>query len=398
MRILICTFDSFGFLYPMIGLANSFKRLGYDIHFIGSKSIKEIVLKQGIRWIEHDKESKDAFLIKRFGDLEDISNQIKYVEYAVSNFSYDLVVTSPLSFGTILAAERYSLRVVTLGFFSYLWVNDINIFGLPKKIHDHCKWRTTDMFNTYMKSRASLGFQKINHDLSRIPFTGDLMLQRSVPGLMHKIGGIPEKTVPFGSCIWEPETVSDTEEMLENWLNLTKNRDRKVLYVNQGRTFYMKGFWSLIKSIFGASDYLVIADVNRMDGFVGEVPDNFFLANHIPIRAVVSHASLFISAGHTTSVLAALENAIPMLLFPSGGETVDNSFYCEKIGVATVFHEDSYNEQQISETVDRIIKEQKFSETCRQMSNEFDLYKGDSYRSGLIKSAALRLSGHLYAP
>ena len=391
MKILFCTFDSLGFLYPMIGLANNFRRLGCDVGFIGSKKIKQIVYSQEIKWVDNNHTDKDTFLIKTFGNSEDISSQITYTELAQTIFCYDIIFTSPLCYGVLLAAERNNIPVVTLGFFSCLWSNLINDQLMPNKFREHCDWRTRDMINNYIKSREINNFKEKQFNFNCNPLIGNLMLQRNVPSIMSSTQYNHDKIIPFGSCLWEPEQPSNSEEMLQQWLDLPEHRNRKVLYVNQGRVFYMKGFWDSIKSIFVNTEYLIITDINRMDCAIGEVPNNFFLADHIPLRSVVSSASLFISAGHTTTVLAALENAIPMLLLPTGGETIDNSFYCQKIGVALVFDENSYNEQQILDAVKYIVVEQKLKDACLHISKEFAQYKENSFHSDFLKKISSQL-------
>lgn len=342
-------------------------------------------------WVDNNKLSRDTLLIKTFGNSEDISSQIKYTELAHHSFCYDMIFTSPLCYGVLLAAERNNIPVVTLGFFSCLWSNIIQkelIFGT---FWERCDWRTREMMANYIKSRKLNHFSEREYNLNCNPLIGNLMLQRSIPRIISRIQNDNDNIIPFGSCLWEPGQTNDSEEMLQQWLDLPEHRNRKVIYVNQGRVFYMKGFWELIKSTLINTDYLVVTDINRMDCAIGEIPNNFFLADHIPLRSVVSISSLFISAGHTTAVLAALEKAIPMLLLPTRGETIDNAFYCQKIGVALAFDENTYNEQQILDAVNYIIVEQKLKDACIQISKEFSLYKEDSFRSNFLKETASKL-------
>jgi MGT family glycosyltransferase len=386
MKILICSLNSLGFLNPFIGLAKELTSQGHEVAFVCDQSLSDTVCREGFLRIPNGPDDSPSFQIERFANCEHSISQNLHVQFALRLFDAEVIVTNPLAYGALIAAQQTGIKVICMGFLSYLWETPKEDNLSPPKMLKLCAWRTRDLMRLFRAALRVNNQEEGSDNLEKLPFLGDLLLQRATPSTFMRKPFCPQNIQMVGSCLWESERDDEHKNQLLDWLNLPEHSDRPVVFVNHGRTFQLPRFWDALKESFKDSDYLLVANVGRMDGKVGEVPNNFYVKPYIPQTTALSRACLVIANGNSTVTLGALEHGLPMLLLPGGGETLDNAILCHDLGVANYIDESDFSPKHLQHNVRGLMQSQSTVRQCRKLQREMAQYSG-------FKPAALAVLG-----
>ena len=375
MKVLFCALNTYGFIHPMIGLAKQLQSSGHEVGFVCDGSMSELLARQNLTRFACGRNDLESYRVQVFTSPARNLIQIKHLEYALASFDADVIVTSPLAFGPLIVAERQSIPLVVIGFLSYLWSTDQTESEVSKAMAEVYDWRTKDMLQHYNRTRTFVGLKELEQNNAKLPFAGDLFLQRSTPTTTYREAELPNNVRLVGPCLWEENPDNTEQNELETWLAQQQNKQRKVIYVSHGRTFQQPKFWSQLKSQFAAEQYLVVASTDRMECEIGEVPENFYVKRYIPQSQVLAHSDVVISNGNTTVTLGALKHGVPMLVIPGGAETPDNADLCQRLGVAINISCDEIQEQDLTAAVSSLLNEPSYSQNSRAISAEMNKYK-----------------------
>ena len=95
-------------------------------------------------------------------------------------------------------------------------------------------------------------------------------------------------------------------------------------------------FWPKLVEALSGEPVRVIASMDEPEKYEAEVPDHFLVREHLPAGLVLERTSLVVGLGKSSTMLGALANAVPMLLFPVWSEQPYVAARCEAAGVATI--------------------------------------------------------------
>lgn len=376
MKLLICSLNSFGFLNPFIGLAKELISQGHEIAFVCDTACEDVLVQEGLTRIPNGAGDLPSFQVERFAQKEHSVIQTQHVLYALRHFSADIILTNPLAYGALIAARQTNTKVVCMGFLSYLWETPEKDKSSSQKMLDLYAWRTRDQLRLFQQALQINQQDSAQSTLESLPFIGDLLLHRATPSLFTRRPYCPDNISLVGSCLWESQRDSEHRSRLLSWLQQNQQQQRPMIFVNHGRTFQLPRFWDVLKESFKNSDYLVVANVGRMDGRAGDIPDNFYVQSYIPQNLALSSANLVIANGNSTATLGALEHGIPMLLLPGGGETVDNADLCSGLGVANSIEESRFSTELLRSNVEQLLDDQQVAQQCQNIKSEMQSYQG----------------------
>jgi len=332
MRALLCPIGSRGFVYPMIGIARRLQERGHEVAFATSIDFAGVIASAGMERLPRDKTDGASFQLSNWGHPLVIAIQVRHVQNAIERFQPDVMLSSTLALGPMIAGELADLPVAMLGLATYLWPVAVP-GGAHRSVDTQADWRHREMVGLYNAARNLFGLSPMSGALDASPLAGSLYLLQTVPLLEPLARHLPKRVRLVGSCLYEPEA-PDAE--LVEWLE--SHSDRRLIYVQHGSVFRAgESFWS---GMVAASDELGIRAAASMERHRNAPPathdSNSLARGHVPQRPVLERAEAVVCSANTTAVLGALTHGLPMLLFPTGGEQPALAARCLAAGAATV--------------------------------------------------------------
>ena len=332
MRVLLCPIGSRGFVYPMIGIARRVQERGHEVAFATSIDFAGVIAGAGMERLPRDKTDGASFQLNNWGHPLVIAIQVRHVQNAIERFHPDVMLSSTLALGPLIAGELTGLPVAMLGLATYLWpVADSD--GIPRSVDPQAEWRHREMVSIYNAARGLFGLSPSPAALEESPLLGSQYLLQTVPPLEPLTDHLPERVRLVGSCLHEPEN-ADTE--LVEWLG--SHSDRRLTYVQHGSVFRAgESFWSGLVATFQELGIRAAASMERHRSAPPALRDaNSLVRGHVPQSPVLEQAEAVVCSANTTAVLGALTHGLPLLLFPTGGEQPALAARCLAAGAATV--------------------------------------------------------------
>jgi UDP:flavonoid glycosyltransferase YjiC (YdhE family) len=371
MKLLFCSFDSPGYLFPLIGLALELQERGHQLAFAVEANALQTLVGVGIDRIPRGVTDGPSFRVNVHHQPLSIAVDVKHLEHAVERFAPDILVTHQLAHAPLLVRERTGIPVAVMGLFSYLWSwsPDAGILTGTSGLERTRQWRIGSDVAIVNEARALFRLPVLTVDGPDLPFLGDLFMLRTIEEFSPELAQLPPQVHAVGACLWEPPREDEKE-----WHALRAQfgaPDAPLLYVQHGRTFRGPGFWTELKEALADQPVQVVASVGRMDQDVGAVPANFVALDHVPQGLVLPHASAVISGGHTTAVLGALTHALPSILIPGGGETQDNAEKVVNAGCGVRLEGEALTTQAIRAAVDGVLAGAQPSRMGRRVQQAF---------------------------
>jgi MGT family glycosyltransferase len=380
VRYLFCTLSSYGFIYPAMGIALALRKRGHTVAFVTGQAFGENLSRAGLERIPRGVKDGESFQTELWWQPLLTAIQIKHIEYALEQFSPDLLISSQLANGPLICSEKHHLPVVVLGLAAYLWP----LWGPEHRpqtaVEERLEWRYKSMMEKYNEARALFSLPASDSHHLKTPLLGDLFLLQSVPELEVNSLSLPPRARFVGGCLWEPEW-EDAE--LDDWLAAT--HDAPIIYVQPGRSFDKPGYWRLLIEALGDRAVRIIADIGRMDKEAGPIPKNFFMRTHIPQSKVLPHARALISNGHTTSVLGALTHGLPSLLLPSGSGSEEIAGNCVRAGAAICLSPEEINLQTLERAITSLLDDLQLYENAQKIKQAFSRFDGCERAAELLE-------------
>jgi UDP:flavonoid glycosyltransferase YjiC (YdhE family) len=342
MRFLFCSLDSLGTLFPSMGLALALEERGHDVAFVTSLARQDVLAASGLRRIGREAAADGpSFLVRRWAEKEEIALQVKHIEHALRVFPADVLVGQQLTFGPLIAAERRAIPLAMIGYASYLWPSgseeaaESGEDGTDRaERRDRLQWRYRDMLGHLNRARALFRLPPLDLPWAASPMLGDLFLLRTIPSLEKDWLDLPARVHLVGDCLWEPEGPADAA--LEGWLERAEKSGRPLVYLHHGQFFGDPIFLAALVEAARQLDLWVAASAGRMGEPIGDLPERFFVRDHVPQQAVLPRAAAVVASGHSTVALGALSAGLPSLLVCSGGEQPEIGFRWREAGVSRI--------------------------------------------------------------
>jgi UDP:flavonoid glycosyltransferase YjiC (YdhE family) len=331
MRVLACSVGSPGFLYPIIGSCLELSARGHEVRVVTDRRLAGPLTAAGLTRIPRGAEDLPSFSLYRWFNPASIAIQAEHVAYALTRVAADIIVTSELALGTLIAAERAGLPVVVLGLMGYLWPADERLRAEPPPgCGQHQRWLFDRTMNAYNAGRALCGLApRPGRCDDHQALIGDRYLIRNAAEFVPHADRLPERVAFVGPCRWEPDEPDRAE--LE-WL---ARRDEAFVYVQLAANFDDSSLWSLVTTALADCPIAAVIELGRSRAIpppglpprirvVRSAGHNHFLA---AARAVISH-------GTTSPTLGGLCHGLPSLLVPCGGEQDVVAEICRRAGLS----------------------------------------------------------------
>lgn len=345
MKVLLCPLSSGGFLYPATAAALELHRRGHDVTLFATGAAGRAAAAAGIAVLPPATEREPhAFDVSRW--FRDGDSQYRVVREAARALRPDVVVTSVLCPGALLAAEVLDLPVVVLGLTCHLWpYADTAETGAAtaegSAAHEAVnsdaeerRWRLAETLKHHAALRTRLGLRSLPSAEAQRQLLGRAFLLRGHPALELPGAALPQGVRHVGPLWWEPSP-DDEDPAADDGLAERLDRVGKPLvYVHLGRTFGGESLWRWIDAAFTGTGHQAVVELARTATRAPAPGADVVTVRRPGMGDLLERAEAVVSNGTSAPVLGALLHARPLLLRPNGGEQRLLGAACLRAGVA----------------------------------------------------------------
>jgi MGT family glycosyltransferase len=353
MRVLFTTLPGAGPFHPLVPLAQALVQAGHEVAFATSRSYRATIEAAGFRcfaagydWLVSDRELAYAHVRERLADKNAFSPFIDvYADFLPSAMAPDLfritdswrpnvVVREPMEFAGCVVAEALKIPHAACGpLFSYWQAAWHDAPGEVKK--------------------PSLDGLRQRYELPPDPRLA--MLHRYLylaflpPAFLH-----PDLSPPTTVHFLRPASFNRSgTETLPAWIAHLPTHP--IVHASLGTVFHRTPgvFEAIIEGLKDQAINLIVAvGRDRDPAAFGIQPPNVRIERYIPHTLLLPHCDIVITHGGFSSVMACIEQGLPMVAIPlAGGDQRGNSARSAALGIARVIGPDERNPALIREAV-----------------------------------------------
>ncbi|MEW1633666.1 glycosyltransferase [Streptomyces sp. NPDC093801] len=332
MKILLCPLSDGGYLYPAIAAGRELRRRGHDVSVLGRSTAAPVAADAGLPFAAAEEYGGHrAFSATWWGPNG--AAQYRATVRAARETGADLLVTSVLCNGALLAAETLDIPVVVIGLAAHLW--DYRSGGDDEPHLGRTRRSRTDgCLGLYSDLREEAGLAGRASRWGAEPLLGDALLLRGDPELEYPGAELPERIRHVGPLSWEP--APDPAEAGAIGDHLSRN-GKPVVYVHLGRFFEGKTLWPRLNEAFTGGPFQAVVEQGRSTDPEPAPGADILLVRKRWMGPLVDRAGLVLSSGTSAPVLAALLRGRPLALSPNGSEQPLLTGACLRAGVAVHF-------------------------------------------------------------
>ncbi|WP_435172364.1 glycosyltransferase [Actinacidiphila sp. bgisy145] len=341
MRVLLCPLSSGGFLYPATAAALELHRRGHDVTLFATGAAGRAAAAAGIAVLPSATDgAPHAFDVSRW--FRDGASQYRVVREAARALRPDVVVTSVLCPGALLAAETLDLPAVVLGLACHLWpyAEGAPGGGGGDADSEDREWRLTETLRHYQALREELGLRTPEPAAAARQLYGAAFLLRGHPHLERPGAVLPPGVGHVGPLWWEPPAGDDEggeDGEGGEGAALAAHLDRvgkPVVYVHLGRTFGGESLWRWIDEAFTGTGLQAVVELARTPDRAPAPGSDVITVRRPRMGDLLARAEAVVGNGTSAPVLGALLHGKPLLLRPNGGEQRLLAAACLRAGVA----------------------------------------------------------------
>jgi UDP:flavonoid glycosyltransferase YjiC (YdhE family) len=329
VNILLCPLSDPGYLYPAIAVGRELKRRGNAVSVLGRSSAAAVTAQAGLPLLPAaDYGGHSSFSVRRW--IIEGLGQYRATHRAAREISADVLVTSVLCNGALLAAQTLDIPVVVLGFAAHLW--EYQLGGESEPVRPVTReWQTRIMAHYIAVCCEQAGFPERSTRPGCWPPTGTALLLRGDPALEYPGTLLPDRVSHIGPCDWEPLADDAELEAVREHLDRV---GKPVVYVHLGRVFGGRNPWPRLNAAFTGGPFQAVVEQGR-SGDPQPAPEADLLVVRKPwMGPLIDRAGLVLTSGTSAPVLSALLRGRPLGVSPAGSEQPLLAEACVRAGVA----------------------------------------------------------------
>ncbi|MFG2309943.1 glycosyltransferase [Streptomyces sp. NPDC048566] len=318
MKVLLCPLNDPGYLYPAIAAGRELRRRAHTVHVLAGPHAAPAA---GAAGLEVTPLTDPTALSVAHWTVRG-PEQYAAVARAVERLRPDVLVTSVLCHGALVAAEAAGLPVVVLGLAAHLW--PYRGGPGPADAHDRV-WRLTETLKHYTAVRAAAGLAPRRDRFPDTPLLGTAFLLRGHPDLEPPGHELPPAVTHVGPCWWEPDPPAAPEPL---------PGPGPLVYVHLGRTFGGASLWPRLNAAFTGGTHGAVVELGRSGASEAAAGARIVVGRRPWMGPLVDRADLVLTNATSAPVLAALLRGKPLLVAPNGSEQQVLAAACLRAGVA----------------------------------------------------------------
>jgi MGT family glycosyltransferase len=372
MRVLFTTLPGAGPFHPLVPLARALVQAGHEVAFTTSLSYCSTVEAVGFRcfgagydWLVGEREQAYAHVRAKLVDKSAFSPFIDvYADFLPSTMAPnlfriakswrpDVIVREPMEFAGCVVAEALRIPHAVCGpLFSY-WQSAWH--DVPGEV-----------------SKPNLDSLRARYGLPPDPQLA--MLHRFLylaflpPTFLHP-DLAPPPTVHFLRPVCFNQSGTET---LPGWI--AHLAAHPIVHASLGTVFHRTPgvFEAIIAGLKDEAINLIVAVGRDQDpSAFGNQPPNIRIERYIPHTLLLPHCDAVITHGGFSSVMACVEQGLPMVALPlAGGDQPGNSARCAALGLARVVGPQQRDPTLIRDAVLDVLRDPNYRKNARRLKRD----------------------------
>jgi UDP:flavonoid glycosyltransferase YjiC (YdhE family) len=370
MRALFTTHPAYGHFHPLVPVARALRDAGHDVAVATSDRFTAVVEKAGLRaiaaglsWLESDDSSLPEELRPSPGMSLDAFFAHKFVA----------AVAEPLARDLIAAASQWRPDVVVRERTEYGGALAAAALGVPSAaVQVASPSLMTPAFNAavavpYNRARVNLGLEP---DPGLAALEDQVVLAFGPQSLHDPTVPLPRNFIPVRSA-----SADGTATELPAWAE-GLGVDRPLVYATLGTIFnnpdYGLPFFPAVMTGLRDEDVDVLITVgpNVDVASVQSPPRNVRVERYVPQSLLFDRCSAVVCHGGHGTVLAAIENGVPLVVVPFGADQPINARAIERLGIGRVIGREDLSAQRMREAVRAVLHDPEYGRRIRQLRDD----------------------------
>ncbi|WP_326701377.1 glycosyltransferase [Streptomyces sp. NBC_01754] len=329
MNILLCPLSDGGYLYPVIAAGRALTGRGHHVSVLGRSTAAPVAAEAGLPFTAAEYYGGQRAFSATWWGTTGLA-QYRATLRAARETGADLLVTSVLCNGALLAAEALDIPVVVVGLSVHLW--DYRAGGESEThLGRSRESRTREGLRLYTEVREQAGLATRGSRWTDDPLLGDALLLRGDPALELPRAELPERVRHVGPLAWEPSPDPAEVDTVRDHL---ERSGKSVVYVHLGRFFGGGSLWPLLNRAFTGSRFQAVVERGRSTDPRPAADADILLVRKPWMGPFVDLAGLVLTNSTSAPVLAALLRGRPLAVSPNGSEQPLLAGACLRAGVA----------------------------------------------------------------
>lgn len=332
MNVLLCPLSDPGYLYPAIAIGRELHRRGHTVTLLGRASAATVAAAADLTFVPAESYGgARAFGVARW--FLSGGAQFTTIQRAARESAADVLVTSVLCHGALLAGEVLDLPVVVVGFAAHLWTYQTRDEEDPL-LPTQRRWRQRETVRYYQEAREQAGLPAREGRSPLAPLIASGLLLRGDPALEVSGAVLPDGIHHVGPCWWEPPADPVEVEAVTARLDRV---GKPVVYVHLGRIFQGRSLWPRLNATFTDGPFQAVVEQGRSADPQPEADADIALVRRPWMGPLVDRAELVLTNATSAPVLGALRAGRPLVVAPAGSEQPLLAAACLRAGVAVRF-------------------------------------------------------------
>jgi MGT family glycosyltransferase len=424
-RFLFTLWPFSGHLHPNLAVAQALQDRGHDVAFYTGRQAQSLVEREGFvcfpfhhvdgERVEEMVRTLDSMSLrmsnplnmKRLFDdwlLGTIPDQLEDLEHILDEWHADVIVCDLAMWGPILILHES--RRIPVAIFSYVAACILPgpegpIVGLPMRRARTSVGRlgvrilralagllTRGVRRSANELRARYGLPPISMTVTEFAGRMLLYLVPSTPEYDRERKDLPPTVHYVGPCLWNGSVPSPRPD----WLN-ELGREQPVVYVTEG-TMHNKDSLLLPTAIEGLANLpvQVVMTTGRHRDPTQVVNES--LPQHVRIEQWIDHGQLIplvdvvVTTGGSGTVLAALQQGIPLVIVPTAWDQQENAWRVHENGAGVRLAAHQCTPELLGAAVQRVLTEPSFRRNAERLATVFEQYGGPARAAELLQGLA----------
>jgi UDP:flavonoid glycosyltransferase YjiC (YdhE family) len=330
VNILVCPLSDGGYLYPALAAGRELRRRGHTVSVLGRAGAAPFAAEAGLPFTAAGEYSgRRAFSVAWWGR----SGPAQYVAVvrAARETRADLLLTSVLCNGALVAAEALELPVVVTGLAAHLWPYRSGGAGEPPHGGRTRENRAHETRLLLDATRERAGLAGRAPRWGDDPLCGDALLLRGAPALEWPGARLPARVHHVGPLAWEP--AADPAELALLDARLARS-GKPVVYVHLGRFFDGENRWPRLNAAFTGGRFQAVVERGRSGDPRPAPGADITIVREPWMGPLIDRAGLVLTSGTSAPALSALLRGRSLAVLPNGSEQPLLSAALVRAGVA----------------------------------------------------------------
>ncbi len=407
-RLLIATFGSFGDLYPYLAIGAELRRRGLGVTIATSSSYQTIVEAEGLAFHAvrpdvdlHDRAKVEFFMDARHGSeriIRFLTGMVRenYEDTLEAARHADVIVTHPITFGAVLAAQKLRLPWIStvLAPMSMFSAHDPPVMAdVPRMVHvlrlgpGIAKWfwnlgrkRTRPWVKPVLDLQRELDLPPGGHPLFEGQHSPSLVLALFSRSMAAPQPDWPVQTVVTGFPFYDRgELVLDPAfDGAPVVFTLGSSA------VGAAGSFYQESL-AAMQSIGRPAVFLTGP---HRQGLPAKLPPGVTALPYAPHGAIFPRASVIVHQGGVGTAAQAMRAGRPMLVLPFGHDQFDNAARLRRLGVAKVLYRSQYKASRVAKVLQQLLEERNYEQSAKKLGEQVRAEDGVRAAADAIEARA----------